>query len=282
MSLKNLTIIITTFRSEKVISECLNSIDDNVNVIIIENSQNYNFKQILEKKYKNIECIIPKENLGYSRANNLGLKMTKTKYALVLNPDAILEKNTLTNFLTSAERNPNFSLMGPINNQGGKTLSYSDQLQKELIEVKNLKGFAIFFNLTKLSSEDFFDENFFIYFEEIDLCRKILSKNGKIYLNTKLKINHLGGRSVDDKFNFEVEKNRNWHWMWSTFYYHKKYNNFFYAFILISPNLISSFFKSILYFIFFNKAKSTIYYYRLNGIINSILGKKSWYRPSLD
>ena len=65
-----------------------------------------------------------------------------------------------------------------------------------LIEVDNLKGFAIFFNMSKFNN-DFFDENFFLYFEEIDLCKKVKKKNGKIYLDKKIIINHQGASSVD-------------------------------------------------------------------------------------
>jgi len=70
--------------------------------------------------------------------------------------------------------------------------------------------------------------------------------------------------------------------MWSTFYYHKKYKGYLIALLIIFPKLVSSFLKTILYFIIFDKIKKNIYLHRLNGLVNSILGKKSWYRPRLD
>ena len=70
--------------------------------------------------------------------------------------------------------------------------------------------------------------------------------------------------------------------MWSTFYFHKKYNGFFLALINILPKFISSIFKTLFYVLIFNNIKRDIYFHRLSGIINSIKGKKSWYRPSLD
>ena len=57
------------------------------------------------------------QNTGYAFANNLGLSKVKTKYALVLNPDTIVEKNALNNFLLTAKDNPDFWLIGPIDNQ---------------------------------------------------------------------------------------------------------------------------------------------------------------------
>jgi len=88
---KDLTVIITTFKSDLKIENCLNSINSQIKVIIIENSKSESFKINIEKKFTNVECVLPKENLGYSKANNLGLSKVKTKYALILNPDTVLD-----------------------------------------------------------------------------------------------------------------------------------------------------------------------------------------------
>jgi|TARA_B100001540_G_scaffold307841_1_gene321655 N-acetylglucosaminyl-diphospho-decaprenol L-rhamnosyltransferase len=277
MNLNDLTIIITTFKSDEKINSCLNSINKKVKVIIIENSGSQRLKKIIENKYSNVEYIVSKENLGYAKANNLGLKSVKTKFALVLNPDTILNTNALEEFFKTASNNPDFFLIGPGTNQS----EFSNK-EKKLTEVKNIKGFAIFFNMKKFKENIFFDENYFLYFEEIDLCRQISKKNGKIFLDPNIEIYHEGSKSVNQVYSLELEKNRNWHWMWSTFYYHKKYNNYFYALLIISPKLFSALFKTIFYSLMLNKQKRDIYYCRLSGILNSILGKKSWYRPSLD
>ena len=107
---------------------------------------------------------------------------------------------------------------------------------------------------------------------------------GKIYLDNNIIIKHEGGGSVkkNNNNNIELEINRNWHWMWSSFYFQKKYKGFFLAFIIILPKMISAFFKTLFYFLIFNKKKRDIYFSRLSGIFNSMIGKKSWYRPALD
>ena len=277
MNLNDITIIITTFRSDEKISSCLDSINRQVKVIIIENSGSQKLKKLIENKYSNVDYVISDENLGYAKANNLGLKRVKSKFALVLNPDTTLKENALDEFLKTASKNPDFFLIGPSTNQG---ISFENKTQ--IKEVKNLKGFAIFFNMNKFDDNIFFDENYFLYFEEIDLCRGVNNKKGKIYLDPKIEIYHEGAKSADQLDSFELEKNRNWHWMWSTFYYHKKYNNFFYALIIILPKLLSALARTIFYTLIFNKKKRDIYYSRLSGILNSIIGKKSWHRPSLD
>ena len=70
--------------------------------------------------------------------------------------------------------------------------------------------------------------------------------------------------------------------MWSTFYFHKKHKGFLFALIIIFPKFISAIIKVIFFSIILNKKKRDIYQCRLSGIFNSIIGKKSWYRPSLD
>ena len=277
MDSKKLTIVIVSFKSEAKIINCLNSISDPVNIIVVENSNNYNFKKNLEEKFTNLKCILTGSNLGYAVANNIGLNQVKTKYALILNPDTLLNDHAIKNFLNRAEKQKDFWLMGPGNDQMVE-LEFNNN---SLIEVKNLKGFAIFLNLVKFNN-NFFDENFFLYFEEIDLCERVKNNNGKIYLDKNIKIIHQGASSVQDDKKFELEKNRNWHWMWSTFYYNKKHKGFFLALINILPKFFSASIKTLIYSLLFNKNKRDIYYCRLSGIVNSIIGNKSWYRPSLD
>jgi len=277
MDSKELTIVIVTFKSEAKILDCLKSIGDQANIIVVENSKNDNFKNDLEDKFSNLKCILTHENLGYAKANNIGLKQVTTKYALVLNPDTTLDKHAVPRFLERIKKNKDFWLMGPANHQMVE-LEFGTN---DFIEVDNLKGFAIFINLSKFNNE-YFDENFFLYFEEIDLCKRVKKKKGKIYLDRLIKINHQGSKSVNNIDNLELEKNRNWHWMWSTFYYHKKHKGFFLALIIVFPKLISAFVKTIIYSILLNKNKRDIYLSRMSGIINSIFGNKSWYRPSLD
>ena len=93
MESNNLTVVIVTYRSENKIFACLNSIPGDIDIIVVENSNNQEFKKSIESKYSNVKCILAEENLGYARGNNIGLNQVKTKYALVLNPDATLEKN---------------------------------------------------------------------------------------------------------------------------------------------------------------------------------------------
>ena len=162
-----------------------------------------------------------------------------------------------------------------------ESISLIDKKNGSLIKVENVKGFAMFLNLEQFEEVGFFDENFFIYFEEIDLCKRLSKLNKKIYLSSEIKINHLGAQSHDDSINKKMELSRNWHWMWSTFYYHRKYKGFIVAFIITFPKLFSAVIKMIIYSLLMKKYKSELYYQRFSGLLNAIMGKKSWYRPKV-
>ena len=113
MSIKDITVVITSFRSSEKIKSCLNSIDRQCRILLVENSDDFEFKKKIEKEFANAECIITGANLGYGKGNNIGLKKVTTKYALILNPDATLHPSTLVNFLKTVEEIPEFAIMGP-------------------------------------------------------------------------------------------------------------------------------------------------------------------------
>tara|TARA_Y100000591_G_scaffold316379_1_gene324935 strand:+ start:431 stop:1282 length:852 start_codon:yes stop_codon:yes gene_type:complete len=280
MSYDKITVVINTFNSEDKIRQCLNSIDSRVHIIIIENSNNSSFKDEIEKEYSNVNCFLTGRNLGYAKGNNLGLSKVKSDYALILNPDAFLEKNTLDRLLSTAYKFKDFSIIGPAKQDEFSNSEKNDD-KADVFNVKTLKGFAMFFNLKQFEDIGFFDENFFIYLEEMDLCKRLLKKNKKIYLDKKVLINHLGGSSHNEKINFEMELSRNWHWMWSTFYYNKKHFGFMNSLMKVSRKFLSSLIKMIFFTIIFESKKRKIYFQRFSGLFNSIIGKKSWYRPKI-
>ncbi len=271
MKREDFTFIITTFRSENIINDCLDQLPSECKKIIVENSGNIELKDQLEKKYKNLEYFVMKENLGYGKANNFGIKKSSTKYIFILNPDVILTNEKFDEIISNL-RNESFSVAAPI-----EKLNKINFKNKRVLEVNEVKGFAMIIKrevaLTKL-----FDENIFLYLEEIDFCNRVRAKNGRILIiNTK--VNHLGGLSHGNKDDVEMEKSRNWHWMWSTFYFYRKYNGYLYALLITLPRFISYFIKFNFYSIIKNEKKKEIYRMRFFGLFTSYLLKKSYYRP---
>ena len=280
--MNKITIIIITYKSEKIIYDFIKKIPTTIKTIIVENSQNYELKEKIEQNHKNISVFI-KENNGVSSALNFAVEKIETKYFLQISPDIEFNFKNLEIFLNYAKKiNDRFAALGPrFLNTNKKSHKQIDE-KLDSGEISSIHGSCMFINKENFKIIGKFDENFFLYFEEIDLCKNVKRNKGKIYLSQNILIKHEGGSSANELKKNELEKNRNWHWMWSTFYFHKKYKGFFLALIIILPKLLSSLIKTVFYWITLNKDKRNIYYCRLSGILNSIIGKKSWYRPPLD
>tara|TARA_B110001454_G_scaffold214634_1_gene234737 strand:+ start:354 stop:1259 length:906 start_codon:yes stop_codon:yes gene_type:complete len=294
--LKSLTVIILTYKtSEKILSNCIKSIHRSACIIIVENSNNINFKKKIKKKYPNIKVYLTGRNLGYGGGNNYGLKRVKSKYALICNPDLTFKKNFFKEIKNYLKSKLNFYLIGISYRPGSvwetcgylKEFNTKDSKFRSKISDKSIKevdwiiGCSFLINLSKFKNKKFFDENFFLYFEEVDLCRRIRLKNGKIYSSSKLIVNHLGNQSSgqkNPKYKFQSEILRNWHWMWSTFYYFRKHYGYLHALRKTHIKFIKFILRIFFHGVFFNKEKFNIYKYRFLGLLNSMFGKKSWYR----
>ena len=91
ISRQNLTVVIVTLKSDHVIDQCIQSIDGNISILVVENSQNQDFKNNIEKKYKNVSCILTNKNIGMGSGNNFGILNTKTDFVMILNPDVLFK-----------------------------------------------------------------------------------------------------------------------------------------------------------------------------------------------
>ena len=287
ISRQNLSIVIVTFKSEGVIHECIKSIDKDIKITVVENSNNYQFKDELEKSYKNVSCVLSNKNLGMGAGNNIGIKKTETDFVLILNPDVILEPSTINELIIASEKISNFAIIAPISSDINYP-NYKFKNNKKIsidynfpFKVKSIDGFAMLFNKKKLDiifHKNYFDENFFMYLENDDLCKRIIEAKEDIFIVPISKIKHLGGKAVNVKYKNEVEFARNWHWIWSKFYFNKKHHGYFAAFIKGFPKFIFSFVKYIFYLLIRDKVKQRIYLNRASGFINAAINKKSWYR----
>jgi len=287
ISRQNLSIVIVTLKSEKVIHQCIKSLNQNIPIIVVEHSDNKKLKEDLENKYNNLKCILAKSNLGMGSGNNIGIKAADTDYVLLLNPDVLLEDNTIEELFLASQNLKNFSMLAPLeknfNNYGFLNKKKTNKNLKDTpFEVDFIDGFSMLINKKKFKEIGYFDENFFMYLENNDLCKRSRDKGDLIYIIPKSKINHLAAKAVDNKYADEVEYSRNWHWIWSKFYFNKKHYGFLKAFIEGFPRFFLSIFKYLFFLLTNNKTKKKIYLNRALGFYNAAIGKSSWYRPNLE
>ena len=130
---EKLTIILVSFHSNHIIENLINTLEKNIRIIVVENSLNKEIKPYLEKKFKNVQVIIPKENLGNGGGINLGLSLVKTKFSLYLDIDTVPDQDMIEILLKNAEKIKNFSILAP----KVKNFNYTDELYIEHNKDKN-------------------------------------------------------------------------------------------------------------------------------------------------
>ncbi len=278
---KKLTFIIVTYRSQNIIHRCIKSIDSKIKIVVIENSNNFSIKKDLEKKYANVKVVLSGKNLGYGRGNNLGLKKVKTQYAFIISPDAYLHKNTLPEIKKSIDLlNNDFSIIAPNLKKNFGYFSKKEKnkiINKNFFQVDYVQGFAMLLNLKKIKFNQFFDEKIFLFLEEVDLCKRVIDSGGKIYIINNAKVYHITKKSSGE--NLEIQLCRNWHWMWSLFYYNLKHFGLFKAYSVTLKKLFSSLYKFFLAILLFDYKKRNMHLYRILGLVNAYQGNPSWLRP---
>ena len=173
-NIHNLTVVILTYKTnEKILTDCLNSVDPKVKILIVENSKNNKFKEKLENKYPNLNVVLSGRNLGYGAGNNFGLTRVKTKFSLILNPDVTLEQNFIKELDKYLDQQINFHIIG-VNYEDDpkwKTSGLFSEFDKRikvknekkfnydsLIEVDWVVGCAMLINLEKFETRKLFDD----------------------------------------------------------------------------------------------------------------------------
>ena len=283
----NLTILIISYKSITKLEKCLSYIGSANKIIIVENSDNAELKSEIESKYKNCKVIINNDNLGWSRAANIGLKEIKTKYVIILNPDTLIKHNQFIEIENEIQSlNGNFTLATPYydelvdfnkNKDFDKYLNMtkiSNDSEAKTSKVDLVKGSALIINLDKFENRKIYDENLFFFFEEVDLCKRVKKMGGLVYIFNKIKILHGGGGSVDDPMTGNYGNFRNWNYYWSRFYYNKKHYGYLSSFAMHFSKLLR-FFISTVFMYFFSKEKFRTNKFRFLGLFCSILNIKS-------
>ena len=156
--LSELTVVILTYRTNReVLSNCLNSLDEEVKIKIIENSEHFENENEFINKYSNLTIECTGKNLGFGGGNNFGFKKINTKFVLALSPDTICDKNFFENIKSYLKDSLEFSLIGVsyYQNEPFPTYGYFDKSKKietsidSLVEVDWIAGCAMLINLDK-------------------------------------------------------------------------------------------------------------------------------------
>lgn len=259
------SIVIVHYKNRKVLFECLDSVNKSrtkasYEIIVVDNDE----KQVLDKKllrkYLRAKYIKSPRNVGYGAGNNLGISKAKGKYVLVLNPDTKVFPKTIDKLVSFLKKNkeaamvaPNFyhKSFRPFKLQGSReltplgaifSLSFIGKLfpnnpvaQKYFLkdkdftktrEVGGVPGSCFLIQKSIFEKVGGFDENFFLFFEESDLCKRVKELGHKIYMIPSSKVIHLHKKSTPKtpKIKMIFRKSR--------FYYFRKHFGLLPAFVV--------------------------------------------------
>jgi GT2 family glycosyltransferase len=228
----DLSIIIVCFRGWDRLTKCLDSLDSftgknfNAEVIIVDNRSDDGMISEMEKKFPKFRYIRNEVNGGYANGCNTGNKNASGEYLLILNPDTVAFESELEKLLITARQNPAFTVLSckQINEKGKECI-----VTGQFPHLFNLTGFqrAIFGrpgagrqnqnqeisfpdwvsgSVMLMKREVFlkiggFDEDFWMYFEDVDLCRRVKNIPGEIAYcsNITIEHNHGGSSRIDLK-----------------------------------------------------------------------------------
>ena len=218
-----------------------------------------------------------------SSSINFAVNKVRTKYFFQISPDIVFDFKNLNKFwLVAKDMKNNFSALGPrfvnVNEKSHKQSNTKFKIR----EIKSIHGSAMFINKKIFQKIGKFDENFFLYFEETDYCKRGKMKGLKSYQLNNIKVKQIG-RSVNIinvKEKLDLEKLLAWHFIWSKFYYFRKHYGILISLIYFVPIIIRTVFKKIFYKLTNHKSEYYKYRNRYNGLKAAITGKKSYLRPN--
>ena len=275
------TIILISYKSEKLILNFIKKLPKLIPIIIIDNSNSFLLEDVIRKEYSNLEIFV-KKNDGVSSALNYAVEKIKTKYFLQISPDIDFDYKDIWVYLDFAKKlNNKFAAIGPrfldIKKKSHKQISESVDYDS----IDSIHGSCMFINKECFNKIGRFDENYFLYFEETDYCYRGKKIGYKSYQINQSKVETLG-RSVQIE-NIDEEKKVSkvliWHFIWSKFYYYKKRYGKIISIILFIPIIFRTILKIYLNKLINNQEDIEKYKTRMDGIMTSIKGKKSSLRP---
>ena len=220
----DLTIIIVNYNTADMLVRCLHSISsqsgDNHEVIVVDNASQDNSLELTKATFPWVKVIANKRNLGFARANNQALGISKSKYIYFLNPDTEVKEGAFDAIIEFMESNPEVGLAGTrILNPDGSSQSsverrYPGQRHSKG-ELYGLKGDIAWVLGASMVARRFvlrnirgFDERFFIYGEDLDLCLSVRKSGWTIACIPNAVVVHWGGASERDTLPVEVWKKK--------------------------------------------------------------------------
>ncbi len=223
-----LSVVVLNYNTKDLTLACLQSMDKYpydkyFEVIVVDNNSTdgsvKTIRSFKPKKYK-LVLIENNTNVGFSKGNNIGIKKAKGEYILLLNSDTLLTKNALNELMEFPQKKKNVGVIAPrLLNKDGTTQKSVFRLPtmaravkqylfkkeglldkyapntKKPVEVESVVGAALLITPKTLKKVGLLDARYFMYFEDLDYCRRVRAAGLLVYYLPKTKIVHIHGAS---------------------------------------------------------------------------------------
>jgi GT2 family glycosyltransferase len=234
-------VIIINWNSGLMLSQCIQSVlNTDINhqvdsILVVDNASSDDSMQHLPESNK-VKCLYNSQNVGFARACNQGFQLTHAPFVLLLNPDAQVFKNTLHDCMLFMQSNPNIDILGcQLMNERGEVSASCARFPKPYRYFFHAIGFtrilpSVFHPPTLMSDWDhlsdrqvdqvmgafmfmrrsvfdrigYFDERFFVYYEELDFSLRLKQAGGISYFNATIKAMHTGGGTTREVLGFRL------------------------------------------------------------------------------
>jgi hypothetical protein len=228
------SVVIVSFNTRDLLRECIRTLQREAGgvkheTIVVDNASRDGSADMVATEFPEVRLIRSEINLGFAAANNLAFEIARGRYIVLLNSDAFLRPGALPLSIEHMDTNPQVGLAGgrlvgrdgswqpsarmfpsPLNNllmmsglaakypksrlMGRMDRSWADPLQPASVDW--VPGAYSIIRRSVLDQIGFFDERFFLYFEEVDLCRRVKAAKSEIWYWPDIVVQHLGGESA--------------------------------------------------------------------------------------
>jgi len=248
-NIPDVSIILVSYNDKTHLEENLLSLDKMVQdfdleILVVDNNSTDGSQDLIQRCFPQVKLICNQENLGFARANNQAIQQSSADLCLFLNPDTILSSEALGLMIEEIKGHSDVGAVGPalLRRKGCYQVSFgrkvnfgSEFLQKCFLnpyyrlklkrdqgrkKVGWLSGACLLVRREVLREVGLFDEKFFLYFEDIDLCLRIKQTGGQLIYLPRARVFHAGGMSTSlDKASSRLEYRK------SQLYFYQKHNS---------------------------------------------------------
>jgi N-acetylglucosaminyl-diphospho-decaprenol L-rhamnosyltransferase len=240
-SIDDITMVIVTYFSASCIAPMATVLNGIKNVVFVDNGSTDNTKEIIQNLIPHARVIALPANIGFGAANNRAFTQCRTPYIAIVNPDIDFSIAALGQLLSTAGKFPDAAFVAPqlIDKEGKLDISYrfprylrgtgtwkaSAQPAEALTCVGFASGAFLLAKRDALIALKGFDESFFLYYEDDDLCTRAFNAGMQIIIDPSAVVTHFSRGSVKTTSNFNAEYFRAKHHTYSKLLFQQKHDN---------------------------------------------------------